>query len=307
MSGCFRFLVVAMMILPSTVHLAVSRVSAQDMPLSEVLVEGQGWELVAEGYRFTEGPAADREGNLYFTDVPNSRIWRVDRSGKVTLFAENTARTNGLFFGPDGKLYGCRNGERKIVAYAADGSYETVAEDVSSNDLVVLSTGGVYFTDPPGKRVWYVGPDRQKRVVAEGFQPNGIIVWPDEGTLVVTDRDQPHLWAFRIEPDGSLTAGDTWYGPLVIPPERERPGSDGMTVDRAGRLYVATYAGLQVFDTQGRPSGTILKPQEAFLSNATFAGEGFRYLYVTCQDKVFRRATQTAGVGPAGAFKTGKR
>ncbi|MCH7729045.1 MAG: SMP-30/gluconolactonase/LRE family protein, partial [Planctomycetes bacterium] len=253
------------------------------------------WEAVGEGYKFTEGPAVDRQGNVFFTDVGTSKIYKIDNAGKVTLFAENTARTNGLMFGSDGRLYGCRNGDKKIVAYNADGTVQTIAEDVHSNDLVVASDGGIYFTDPPNEQVWFIDPQGNKRVVASGFRPNGIILWPDESTLVVTDSAEPHLWTFRIEADGSLKFKERYYHPLVIPPSAERPGSDGMTVDKAGRLYVATRAGLQMFDTTGRLGGVIAKPQDKFLSNVVFGGPKFDTLYVTCSDKVYRRKTKTTG------------
>ena len=269
---------------------------AQDMPLSQVLIDGEDWQLVAEGYKFTEGPAVDRQGNVFFTDVPESKIYKIDLNGKVTLFAENTAKTNGLMFGPDGRLFGCRNGDEQIVAYKDDGSFNIIAEGVKSNDIVVASDGGVYFTDPPNEQVWYIDPKGKRRVVAKGFRPNGVILWPEESTLVVTDSNEPHLWAYRVEKDGSLSFGDRYYLPVVIPPGAERPGSDGMTVDKAGRLFLASHAGLQVFDPTGRPSGVILKPQSKFLSNVVFGGPKFDTLYVTCTDKVYKRKTKTEGV-----------
>lgn len=276
--------------------LASVPLAAQDMPLSQVLREGHDWELVAEGFQFTEGPAADAQGNIFFTDVPASKIYKVDPKGKVSVFAEETANTNGLMFGPDGRLYGCRNGDKQIAAYRPDGRFDVIAEGVASNDLAVTSQGGVYFTDPPNSQVWYVEAGGAPRVVAQGFRPNGIILWPDEGTLVVTDSDAPHLWAYRVEANGDLKYGERYYHPLVLPPGRSRPGSDGMTVDAEGRLYVATHAGLQMFDPTGRLGGVIAKPQNRFLSNVTFGGPRFDTLYVTCSDKVYRRLTGTRGV-----------
>jgi sugar lactone lactonase YvrE len=273
------------------------------MPLGQVLIEREGWQLVAQGYQFTEGPAVDRQGNVFFSDIPANRIHKIDTAGKVTVFAENTAGTNGLMFGPDGGLYACRSGARQIVAYDTStetaGKFRVVAEDLDSNDLAVTSRGGIYVTDPPKKQVWYIDPKGEKRAVASGLAPNGVILWPDESTLVVTDSNAPHLWAFRVEPDGSLKHGERYYGPLALPPGRDRPGSDGMTVDRDGRLYVCTHAGLQMFDPTGRLGGVIRKPQEKFLSNVVFGGEKLDYLYVTCTDKVYRRKVKPSGVAAA--------
>ena len=268
---------------------------SQDMPLTQVLIEGKGWELLAEGYDFTEGPAVDADGNVFFTDVPQSKIYKINTVGKISLFAEETARTNGLMFGPDGRLYGCRNGEKKIVAYNKDGSFATIAEDVTCNDIVVNSKGEVYFTDPLNQQVWFVSREGKKRVVAKGFRPNGIILWPKEGTLVVTDSDAPHLWTFRVEPDGGLSYKERYYLPLTLLSGSKRPGSDGMAVDDVGRLYVATLAGLQMFDPTGRKGGVIAKPQNRFLSNVVFGGPKFNTLYVTCSDKIYRRKVKPTG------------
>ncbi len=269
---------------------------ARDMAVADVLIDGQGWQLVAEGYKFTEGPAVDPEGQVYFTDIPNNRIYKIGLDDKVSLFAENTAATNGLMFGPDGRLYGCRNGEKKIVTYDDRAQVQTVVDEVNSNDLVVAGDGGIYFTDPPANRVWYINPQREKRVVAEGIRPNGVILWPDQGTLVVTEAQEPILWTFRVERDGSLTNKDRYYGPLQLPTGAGGPGSDGMKVDSIGRLYVATRAGLQMFDPTGRLAGTILKPQPGSLSNVCFGGKNLDTLYVTAGDKVFKRKTKATGI-----------
>lgn len=269
----------------------------QDLPLSGVLVEGKNWELVSEGHKFTEGPAVDAQGQVYFTDIPESKIFKIDLAGKVSLFVENSQKTNGLMFGPDGKLYGCQSGSRKIVAFDAKGQAETIADEIDSNDLVVGSKGGIYVTDPPGGRVWYINPQREKRVVAEGLKPNGVILTPDGVTLVVTDGQEATLWTFRVEADGSLKHKERYYGPLRMVIGQTGTGSDGMTVDSIGRLYVTTRAGLQMFDPIGRMGGVIHKPlRDRPLSNVCFGGPQLNVLYVTAGDKVFRRETQATGI-----------
>lgn len=269
---------------------------AQDMPLSQVLVEGEGWEVAASGFKFTEGPAVDAAGNIYFSDVEASRIHKLDLQGKVSVFVENSFAANGLMFGPDGRLYACQNGKHRIVAYDSKGKASVIAEGVESNDLAVTKAGGIYFTDPSLHRVWYISPKGKKRVVDEGIErPLGIVLWPDEGTLVVADTMTPYLWTFRVETDGSLSFKQPYYMLRTIP-GRAGSGADGMTIDSTGRLYVCTYAGLQVFDPTGRLCGVILKPQPAFLSNVVFGGPDLDTLYVTSSDKVYRRKTQAAGV-----------
>jgi len=270
--------------------------SAQDMPLSQVLIDGQNWEIVSEGHGFTEGPAVDAGGNLYFSDVKRSKIYKVDAAGKVTLFVDNSARTNGLMFGSDGLLYGCRMADRQIVAYKPDSTYDVIAADVDSNDIAVTRRGNIYFSDPKGQRVWYIPAGGKPRVVAEDVPLNGLILWPGQGTLVTTAGPDAWLWTFRIEQDGSLSFKEKYYGPLRLEFTDPNPGTDGMTVDAAGRLYVASRAGLQMFDPTGRMGGVILKPQQKSLSNVTFAGPELSYLYVTSTDKVYRRKTKTKGV-----------
>lgn len=274
-----------------------SPLSAQDMALNQVLIDGEGWQLLGKGYGFTEGPAADTKGNVYFTDIPNSRIHKIDPEGKISVFLENTEKANGLFFGPNGRLYGCQTGTKKIVSWDESGKMETVAEGISGNDLVVTRDGGVYCTEPENDQVWYISPKGEKRVVDKGLKfPNGVILWPDGGTLVVSELRGRYLYAYRVEADGSLAYKQPYYVPQLPDEPAAAIGGDGLTVDKVGRLYACTFAGLQMFDPTGRLGGVILKPQNAFLANVCFGGPKMDYLYVTCSDKVYRRKTKSVGV-----------
>ena len=269
-------------------------VAAQDMPLSQVLLAEKPWQLVGEGYQFTEGPSVTPEGTVFFTDVPNSVIYRIGADGKPTVFVDNSDRTSGLMFGPLG-LYGCSSATRSILLFDPAGKKYVLAQEVTSNDLVVTGEGGIYFTNPAAKSIHYITPTGESRVVDEGIEfPNGLILWPDQRTLVVADMNGPHLWNFRIEKDGSLTHKQP-YSTMQLPVGKSASGADGMTVDRDGRIYVATELGIQVFDTQGRLSGVIAKPQAKFLSNLVLGGPDFNLLYVTCSDKVYRRQVKVRG------------
>ena len=264
--------------------------------LGGLLIDGEDWEQVAEGYAFTEGPAVDLAGNLYFTDTMSSKIHRLGAAGQAELFVEKSSRTNGLMFGPDGRLYGCQNGKKRIVAYDSSGTAETIAENVQSNDIVIARDGGIFFTDPPNKQVWYIPQGGQPRVVDTGLgYANGLILSPDQRTLVVADMKGVNLWAYRIGPDGKLTDKQPRYT-LRIKEGKKDSGADGMTIDSEGRIYCTSHLGLQVFDQQGKLIGIIDRPQKSWLANAVFAGAKLDTLYVTCRDKVYMRKINAKGI-----------
>lgn len=264
--------------------------------LAGLLIDGQNWELVSDGHTFTEGPAADVAGNLYYTDVFRSKIHRLKPDGSSEVFVDQAFGTNGLMFGPDGRLFGCQNGQKRIVAFDSAGEATTIVDGVLSNDLVVNREGGIYFTDPVGHRIWYIAPGGEKRVVDKGMEyPNGLILSPDQATLYVVDMKDTRLWAFRVEANGDLGLKQP-FGDLQIPDGRPDAGADGMSIDSSGRVYVATQIGVQVFDPQGRLVGVIERPQGGWLANLTFGGPELDTLYVTSATRVYKRKINARGI-----------
>lgn len=275
---------------------------------SNVLIPDKDWELVSQGHQFTKGPAVDGQGNVYFSDIPKSRIHRIDaRDGRVTVFKENTGEASGLMFGPDGRLYACQDGRKRITAYQPDGKEDVIAEDVPSNDIAINARGQIYVTDPRNRRVWLIGPGGVRRVVHEGIGlPSGIRFSPDHAFLTVTDALGRWVWSFQALADGSLANGVPFHR-LELPDEVEsgqlRSGAGGMTVDSEGFLYVATGLGIQICDPPGKTVGILNKPGGQEPSNVVFGGTDLQTLYVTAGDKVYRRAVRRKGVLPWVAAK----
>lgn len=266
-------------------------------PVMEVLIPGEDWQQVGGTYGFTEGPAADREGNVYFTDIPNNKIYRIDPQGQVTQFADDTGGANGLMFGPDGKLYACQMNRDRVVAYDRDGKAETIAQDIRQcNDLCINREGGIYVSEPPNGQVWYISPRHEKKVVTKGIPfPNGVVFTPDQNQLIVADTKGVRLLAYEVKKDGSLDHREAFFDSQVLPGQVDN-GADGMTVDKEGRVYVATRLGLQVLDQSGRVEGIISKPQNQWLANVVFGGKNLDTLYVACGNHIYRRKTRTQGV-----------
>lgn len=260
----------------------------------DILLDGEGWELVCEGHKFTEGPAVVPGGMMVFTDIPNGHMFRVNFDGNVKRVLEDTKRLNGLMFSKDGYLYGCEMETESIVRFDKDGKREVVVENAPCNDLVVLPNGDIYFTDPGNKKVWLIR-DGEKRVVDTGIErPNGIMTSPDNTLLNVADSRGRFVYSFQIQPDGSLKHKQR-FGHLHLADDPVVSGADGMTMDKEGRLYVATRVGIQVLDQPGRVHWILPLPGGAKPSNVAFGGPRMDVLYVTARDKVYRRKLKTKG------------
>lgn len=263
--------------------------------VTEFLEPGQEWELLSEGHRFTEGPAIDKDGTLYFTDIPNKRIHRLTTDGKVSVFKEDSGDANGLMFGPDGRLYACQNGRKRIVAYDKAGAETVIAEGFGSNDLVINAKGEIYVTEPNAKKIWFIDTQGKARVVHEGGLEfaNGVMLSPDQSLLTVADSRSRWVWSFQIQADGSLANGQPFYH-LETADESSATVADGMAMDTEGHLYVTTAIGLQICDQPGRVVAILDKPA-ARLSNVKFGGPDMKTLYVTAGDKVFKRRIRRTG------------
>ncbi|MFN9719054.1 MAG: SMP-30/gluconolactonase/LRE family protein [Planctomycetota bacterium] len=263
----------------------------------DVLKDGEDWQLVSSGHSFTEGPAANDAGDLFFTDIPGNRIHKLSADGTISVFAENSGAANGLAFGPDGKLYACRHAAGQIVRYAEDGSMEVVCEGIKGNDLIILPDGSGFATDPDNHQVWHFTSTGKTQVVDSGIGfPNGIATSPDQTLLTVADSEGRFCYSWQIQPNGSLSHRQE-YGWLHVT-DHLQSGADGMAVDTEGRIYVTTTLGVQILDQLGRVNFIIRKPKAAWLSNVKFGGKDRDLLYVTCGDSVFRRRLNAQGVDP---------
>jgi gluconolactonase len=264
---------------------------------NDFLVKGEDWQLVSEGHGFTEGPAVNAAGELYFSDLEQSKIWKVDRAGKVSLFQENTGRTNGLAFAPDGKtLYGCQDDPGRLVSWDIDSGEMTVrAKGVKPNDVVVASDGTAYFSEPGKKTIHLITPGGEVKVASDQYSGvNGVVLSADQSLVYAADFGGRFVWSGQRKADGTLAYVQPFYH-LHLPPASVdvRSQADGMAVDEAGWLLVATAMGVQICDQPGRVHLIVPSPiGQRHPSNVAFDGN---VLYATCGGKVFKRLTKLKG------------
>ncbi len=279
-----------------------------DEALSKVLVDGGkpgDWQLVGEGYGFTDAACGDADGNFFFSDLGKSRVYRVGvNETQPLVWLDGGPKISGLKFGPDGKLYAATQGEgtntaKKIIAIdPATKQIEVVAIDVVPNDLIVSKAGWIYFTDTGAGQV--VGVPTSARnmsrphPVAGGInKPNGIGLTPDQRQLIVSEYGGTNAWTFLIADDGSLRGGEKNLE-LRAPVGKADSGGDGLTTDAQGHSWITSHLGIQMFDPNGRMGGIVSRPQEKGTVGCAFAGPGRAWLYVCSSDKVYRRKTLTS-------------
>lgn len=268
------------------------------------------------GFAFTEGPATDAEGNLYFTDIPANRIHRLDRRGGLSVFIEPSGHCNGLMV-VGSRLLACEMDGRLKEYSLADKSETVLAAQYNEkrfnapNDLVIDRSGGIYFTDPRFRApdpwpqgqeaVYYRAADGTvTRLIDDRQAPNGVILSPDEQTLYVIPSMEKQMWAYPVESPGTIGEGRV-FCELRQGPGQSNSGGDGLTIDKNGNLYITSSLGVQVFQPDGEYLGTIEFPEQP--ANAVLGGEGGRTLYVTARKSLYAVPMEAEGYrfpGPDG-------
>ena len=267
--------------------------------LSDLLIPGEDWQLVGEGYQFTEGTTADANGDVYYQDITTSKTYKVGQDGKPVALNIDAKKSSGNSFGPDGKRYSAAGGTKQVISYDENNKEKVIADSMAGNDLVVANNGNIYVTVPdglkPGK-LYLIRPNGEKIVVDEGLKfPNGVALSPDQAQLYATESATHWVWVYKIKPDGTLTYKQR-YGWLHMNDGDDNAWPDGLKCDTAGRVFVTSRMGIQVMDQLGRVNAILpIPPSNSSSSNVYFGGPDFNILYVTAGDKVFRRKLHTRG------------
>ncbi|UCC96986.1 MAG: SMP-30/gluconolactonase/LRE family protein [Phycisphaerales bacterium] len=259
---------------------------------ASVVAEGAKVEKLAGDFRFTEGPAADAQGNVFFSDIPNNRIHKWSLDGKLSIFREDSGGANGLYFDAKGNLLACEGGGRRLVSIDPKGKVTVLADKYlgkqfnSPNDLWIDPKGGVYFTDPrygnrdgmeqDGEHVYYLSPDRKRliRVINDMVRPNGLIGTPDGKTLYVADNGDRKTFVYTINDDGRLSDKKLFAS----------EGSDGVTLDNEGNIYLTTGV-VAVYNKDGQKIEEIQVPERP--ANVTFGGKDSQMLYITARTSFY--------------------
>ena len=262
-------------------------------------------QKISSQFKFTEGPAADKSGAVYFTDQPNDKIWKYDVDGKLSLYMDKTGRSNGMYFDKKGNLITCADEKNEIWSISPDKKITVLFTDFQGhkvngpNDLWISPKGDIYFTDPyyqrdywerkapeiDGQKVYFLAKGKKEAIIVDADlkQPNGIIGTPDGKHLFVADIRDNKTYKYDIQADGSLKNRQLYVS----------QGSDGMTLDDKGNLYL-TGKGVTVYGPDRVKIETIPVPA-GWVGNICFGGKDRSMLFITASDSVFTLQTNVKG------------
>ncbi|MDD5261621.1 MAG: SMP-30/gluconolactonase/LRE family protein [Methylacidiphilales bacterium] len=278
--------------------LAISQnpVSAHDPGLIQ---PGAEIRYLAGGFRFAEGPACDSGGNLYFSDIPNNRIYIWTLNGDLKLYREKSNAANGLYFDSDGSLLVCEGAGRRLIRDNLNGQLTPLADSYegkklnSPNDLWVDPAGGIYFSDPrygktddleqDGMHVYYLPKDgKLRRVTDDLIKPNGLAGTPDGKKLYISDEGAKRVWVYTIVRGGNLRNKRLFA----------EQDCDGMTLDDNGNVYMAGKK-VAIYSPEGVLLECIQFPEQP--SNVTFGGKNHKTLFVTARTSLYSIDLQVSG------------
>jgi gluconolactonase len=273
---------------------------------TNILADGATPQLVARTFSFTEVPATDKQGNVYFTDQPNNKIWIYKTDGKLELFLDSAGRSNGLYFDKKGNLLSCADEQMQLWSIDRNKKITVLINDLEGkklngpNDLWVSPRGDIYFTDPYYQRKWWTrtkseieaekvyvltrGSKTPVPVVDTLQRPNGIVGTPDGKYLYVADIKGNKTYKYTINKDGSLSNAQV-FAPI---------GSDGITLDNKGNVYL-TGKGVTVFNSEGQRITNIPIP-ERWTANVAFGGKKRNKLFITASEAVYVLDMKVKGV-----------
>jgi gluconolactonase len=289
--------------------LAVLMASAVAGISESPIAPGAKLEKLAGGFLFTEGPTCDKKGNVFFTDQPTNRIMKWSVDGKLSTFLEPSGRANGMYMDAKGNLIACADEHNELWSISPRKKVTVLIKDFQGkylngpNDVWVAPNGAMYISDPFYKRKWwdhdtmalpredvfYFSPDRKNlvQVTDDLKKPNGITGTPDEKNIFVSDIRAGQTWRYDIQPDGSLT-NKTLFCEL---------GSDGMTIDEEGNLYL-TGKGVTIFDKTGKQIDHI-DVDEKWSANVSFGGKDHKTLFITASTSLYSIQMRVKGANPA--------
>ena len=267
----------------------------------EVIIPGEGWQLVAAGFKSTRGPACNANGEVFFADTSNNKIHRIDLDGKVSEFVADSGHAHCVTIGADGRLYTISEKSGKLMSYDTAGAAATVLDGLCGHSILATPSGGLYVTsngdkpNEPGK-VWFI-KDGKKTQVDSGMKfATGMAYRPDQWLLSIADGHSKWVYSYQMNSDGTLTNKERFF-PLYVADWDDDAGAECVCYSLEGRQFIATRSGVQVSADDGPTQIILPVPDRSRVTGVCLGGKDKDTLFAFCGDKIWKRKVQHHALG----------
>lgn len=267
----------------------------------DVILPDEKWQMVAQGHHGARGPACNASGEVFFTETPDNKVYRIDLDGNVKAFLSDAGQANSLSFGPEGQLYAVSSSTGKIMSYDPSGKGSLVVDGAGGQYILAMPGGGLYVTgtgDKPGEpsRVWFV-KDGKKTLVDSGLKfATGLAYRPDQWLLSVADGHSKWAYSYQINPDGTLTNKERFFW-LHVPDSEDDAGAESVCYAKEGQMFVATRWGIQVCADDGPTQVILPMPNRSRVIGVCLGGRDLDTLFAFCGDKIWKRKVKVHAMG----------
>lgn len=267
----------------------------------EILIPGEGWQLVAEGFKSTRGPACNASGEVFFADTSNNKIHRIDLEGKVSEFIADAGQAHGVTIGADGTLFTISERSGKLMSYDAAGTPTVVLEGLLGHSILAAPGGGLYVTSNGDKpngpgTVWFI-KDGQKTQVDSGIKfATGMAVRPDQWLLSVAEGHSKWVYSYQIKADGTLANKERFFH-LHVADWDDDAGAESVCYSIEGRQFIATRSGIQISADDGPTQVILPLPDGARVTGVCLGGKDRDTLFAFCGNKIWKRPVKQHAMG----------
>ncbi len=267
----------------------------------EILIPGEGWQLVAEGFKSTRGPACNAIGEVFFADTSNNRIHRIDVGGNIHEFVADAGQAHCVTVGPDGRVFSISEKSGKLMAYDASGKSSVVMDDILGHSILARPDSSLYVTTNGDKAhgpgsVWLV-KDGKKKQVDDGIKfATGMTYRPDQWLLSVAEGHSKWVYSYQINGDGSLINKERFFH-LHVADWDDDAGAESVCYSVEGRQFIATRSGVQISADDGPTQVILPVPDFSRVTGACLGGKDGDFLYAFCGNKIWKRKVQHHAMG----------
>jgi enterochelin esterase-like enzyme/sugar lactone lactonase YvrE len=262
----------------------------------EILIPGEGWQLVAEGFKSTRGPACNASGEVFFADTSNNKIHRIGLDGRVSEFVADAGAAHCVTVGPDGSLFTVSEKSGKLMRYDAAGKGSLVMDGLSGHSILARPDGGLYVTtngDQPNAAgtVWLIKDGKKTRVDGDIKFATGMAYRPDQWLLSVAEGHSKWVYSYQINEDGTLTNKERFFH-LYVADWDDDAGAESLCYSIEGRQFIATRSGVQITADDGPTQVVLPVPDRARVIGVALGGKDKDTLYAFCGNKIWMRKVQ---------------